>query len=415
MASENQRMSTRLARAAAVTALLSVGTVSVETVRPATVIAQQPAQQTAGQSEPAKESPAPAEVSRTERVRREMVAKGLRFLAEKGQGDQGLFSGRVGPGVTALAITSALRNGRTVDDPMVAAGLRAMESFVKPDGGIYGNGRMKNYETCVGMICFAAANADGRYDTILEQAKDFVTEIQYGTGERDPSDPWYGGASYGGSGRPDLSNTGFLMEALRASEAGPDDPAIERALKFVSRCQNFAGQGNDTQFADKVNDGGFYYEIPVTKVDPSTSDERYTPDGGLRSYGSMTYTGLKSMIYAGLTREDPRVKAAVQWITDHYDTDRNPGMGTAGLYYYYHTFGAALDAAGVDELQDVVGTQHDWRSDLVAELASRQNEDGSWSNDNERWFENDKNLATSFALMALAYCEPASDNEAGTQ
>ena len=28
----------------------------------------------------------------------------------------------------------------------------------------------------------------------------------------------------------------------------------------------------------------------------------------------MTYSGLKSMIYAGLTKDDPRVKAAVQWI-----------------------------------------------------------------------------------------------------
>jgi squalene-hopene/tetraprenyl-beta-curcumene cyclase len=321
----------------------------------------------------------------------------------------------VGPGVTALAVTSALRNGRSVDDPMVAKGLKALEAFVKPDGGIYGNGRLKNYETCIGMLCFAAANADGRYNEVLERAKDFVTELQYGGGQRDPSDPWYGGASYGGSGRPDLSNTGFLMEALRATESGPQDPAIQRALKFVSRCQNLDSPDNDTAFADKVNDGGFYYEIPVTKVDPSTSDERYTPNGGLRSYGSMTYTGLKSMIYAGLSKDDPRVKAAIEWIADHYDTDNNPGMGTAGLYYYYHTFGAALNAAGVKELKDVGGTRHDWRADLVAELAGRQNEDGSWSNENERWFENDKNLATSFALMALAYCTPASDDATGEQ
>ncbi|PAY16320.1 hypothetical protein CKO51_27495 [Rhodopirellula sp. SM50] len=344
-------------------------------------------------------------ISKTEMQRRQIVDKGLAFLAKEGQSSAGTFSDRVGPGVTALAITSALRNGKTVDDPMVANGLKALEGYIKPDGGIYGNGRLKNYETCVAMVCFAEANASGKYNETLKRARDFVTGIQYGEGQRDPSDPWYGGVGYGGAGRPDLSNTAYMIEALRAAEAAPNDPAIQRALAFVSRCQNLDSKYNDTAFAAKVDDGGFYYEIPTTKIDPSTSEERYTPNGGLRSYGSMGYAGLKSMIFAGLTPTDPRVKAALQWIRDHYDVESNPGMGSAGLYYYYHTFAAALNAAGLKTIDDVDGTEHDWKADLVAELAQRQNDDGSWSNRNQRWFENDKNLATSFALMALAHCK----------
>ncbi|EMI15283.1 cycloartenol synthase-like protein [Rhodopirellula maiorica SM1] len=347
----------------------------------------------------------PQSVSKAETLRQEIVAKGLAFLAKSGQSDEGTFSEKVGPGVTALAITSALRNGRSLDDPMVAQGLKALQGYVKPDGGIYGNGRLRNYETCVAMVCLSEANKSGQYNEILKQAKAFVTGIQYGQGKRDPSDPWYGGVGYGGEGRPDLSNTGYFIEALRATESGPEDPAIQRALAFVSRCQNLDSKYNDTEFASKVDDGGFYYEIPTTKIDPSTSEERYTANGGLRSYGSMGYTGLKSMIFAGLTPSDPRVKAALQWISDHYDVDNNPGMGSAGLYYYYHTFAAALNAAGLKTVDTDDGTKHDWKADLVAELASRQNADGSWSNDNRRWFENDKNLATSFALMSLAYCK----------
>ncbi len=346
-----------------------------------------------------------ATVSKTETQRRQIVAKGLEFLATEGQSDAGTFSDQVGPGVTALAITSALRNGQSTNDPMVAEGLKSLEGFVKPDGGIYGNGRLKNYETCVAMVCFAEANKTGKYNDILNRAKEFVTGMQYGQGQRDPSDPWYGGVGYGGAGRPDLSNTGYLIEALRSIESGPQDPAIQRALAFVSRCQNLDSKFNDTPFADKVDDGGFYYEIPTTKIDPSTSEERFTPNGGLRSYGSMGYTGLKSMIFAGLTENDPRVKAALQWITDHYSVQSNPGMGSAGLYYYYHTFAAGLNAAGITKVKDADGNEHNWKTDLIAELAERQNEDGSWSNDNGRWFENDKNLATSFALMALAYCQ----------
>ncbi|WP_390631189.1 prenyltransferase/squalene oxidase repeat-containing protein [Roseiconus lacunae] len=341
--------------------------------------------------------------SPTESKRKAIVNKGFQYLAKEGQDENGMFSSRVGPGVTALVVTAALQNGRDRSDPMVAKGLKALEGFVRPDGGIYGNGRLKNYETCVAMVAFSEANGDGKYNTVLKNAKDFVTGVQYGKAERDPSDPWYGGASYGGSGRPDLSNTGYLIEALHRMETSSSDPAIQAALAFISRTQNLNSKHNDTPFADKVDDGGFYYEIPLEKIDPSTSEERYTPNGGLRSYGSMSYTGLKSMIYAGLTKQDPRVKAAVQWVTDHYDVTSNPGMGSAGLYYYYHTFAAALDATGIESVKAADGTTHDWRADLVAELAKRQNEDGSWSNQNRRWFENDKNLATAFALLALSH------------
>lgn len=341
-----------------------------------------------------------------ELTRQRIVSRGLEFLASTGQTQEGTFSPKVGPGLTALAVTAAMRNGQSPNDAMVKRGLAALESFVKPDGGIYGNGRLRNYETCVAMLAFAEANNTGQYNEILAKAKAFVTGVQYGQANRDPSDPWYGGASYGGEGRPDLSNTGYLIEALRALETPASDPAIQAALAFVSRTQNLDAKYNDTPFADKIDDGGFYYEIPLEKIDPSTSEERYSPNGGLRSYGSMTYTGLKSMIYAGLTSEDPRVKAATEWIRMNYDLANNPGMGTAGLYYYYHTFAAALKATGGETIQNAAGESRNWRADLVTQLANQQNDDGSWSNDNRRWFENDKNLATSFALMALSYASP---------
>ena len=333
-----------------------------------------------------------------------VVSKGVEYLAKHGQAADGSFSAKAGPGVSALVLTSLLRNNRNLDDPTVSKGLKALEAFVKPDGGIYGSGRLKNYETCVSMLCFSAANKNGKYTTILNRAKSFVTDIQIAVATDSPEELWNGGSTYGGQGRPDLSNTSYLIEALRAEDASADDPAIQRALVFVSRCQNLVNEHNKTPFADKVNDGGFYYEIPLEKIDPSTSEEKFAPNGGLRSYGSMTYSGLKSMVYAGLTKEDKRVQAAVEWIQKHYAVDANPGMGDAGLFYYYNTFAAALDTAGLDTVKGNDGKIHDWRAELIDELAKRQNEDGSWSNNNSRWLENDKNLSTAFALMALSYC-----------
>ena len=182
-----------------------------------------------------------------------------------------------------------------------------------------------------------------------------------------------------------------------------DDPAIQKALVFVSRTQNLESEFNTTPFASKVNDGGFYY----TPAAGGTSQAGTTPDGGLRSYGSMTYAGLKSMIFAGVDEKDKRVKAATEWIRRHYTLKENPGMGLMGLYYYFHTFAKALDAMQVDEFKDDQGTAHNWRAELVNQLAELQNENGSWTNTQKRWYESDPNLATAYALLALSYCQPA--------
>ncbi len=120
----------------------------------------------------------------------------------------------------------------------------------------------------------------------------------------------------------------------------------------------------------------------------------------------MTYAGLKSMIYAGVTADDPRVIAAVDWIKKHYDLTSNPGMQQSGLYYYYHTLAKALDAFGQDKLVVEGQIAHDWRAELIGELAKRQRANGSWFNDDDRWLEGDPNLVTAYALLALSYCRP---------
>jgi squalene-hopene/tetraprenyl-beta-curcumene cyclase len=335
---------------------------------------------------------------------RRCIERALGFLQSQGQSPDGSYGTRAGVGVTALVTTAVLRCGRTADDPLAAKSLKYLEEVVQENGGIYEPGSfIANYETCVALICFHEANRDGRYNKIIRQAEAFLRGIQQGenTGKK-KSDLAYGGVGYNRKSRPDLSNTTYLIDALKASGAKPDDETIQKALVFVSRCQNLESPHNTTPFAAKVNDGGFYYSCVLGRQEK----ERETPEGGLRSYGSMTYSGLKSMIYAGLTKDDPRVKAAEEWIRRHYDLKSNPGMGEAGLYYYYHTFAKTLDALGQDEFEDAQGVRHDWRRELAEELFRRQHEDGSWINENNRWMEGDPNLATGFALLALSYCQP---------
>jgi squalene-hopene/tetraprenyl-beta-curcumene cyclase len=336
-------------------------------------------------------------------LHRKTVDRAIQFLALNQVGD-GSVSSRIGIGPTAMTTLGLLRSGRAAADPQVAKGLAYLEEYIQESGGIHTPGsRISTYETCVAMVCFQEANRDGKYATILKLADKFIRGGQWDEARgKEKSDVSYGGAGYGGKSRPDLSNTAFMIEALRTCGAGPEDPAVKKALAFVSRCQNLESEYNTTEFAGKVNDGGFFYTPSVGRQD----DQRQTPNGGLRSYGSMTYSGFKSLVYAGLSKDDPRLKAAVTWIRKNYDVKSNPGMGEAGLYYYYHTFAKALDALGENPFEDAQGVKHDWRRELTEELARRQKEDGSWVNSNPQWMEGDPNLATAFALLALSYCRP---------
>jgi len=241
---------------------------------------------------------------------------------------------------------------------------------------------------------------------LIADADAFVKGIQWDAEEgKDESDPAFGSAGYGKHKRGDMSNTGFLVEALKAAGNDADSEAIQRALIFISRCQNLETEHNNTPHAAKVNDGGFYY----TSAAGGSSQAGETTNGGLRSYGSMTYVGLKSMIFAGVGPDDPRVKAAIQFVRKNYDLDSNPGLGDAGLYYYYHTFAKALDTLGQDEFVDDQEVVHDWRAELITELANRQRDDGSWVNENSRWMEGEANLVTGYALLSLSYCRLAID------
>jgi squalene-hopene/tetraprenyl-beta-curcumene cyclase len=335
------------------------------------------------------------------------VAKGVDFLKGKLQAGDGSISGERTPAVTALAVAGILRHGRSPDDPVIAKALKFLESQAQEDGGLYNpKSGWKNYETALIVLALSEANKDGRYKKLIEKAAAFLRNDQWDEGEgKSKADVEYGGAGYGGPNkrRPDLSNTAFSIDALRSAGSPADDESIQRAIVFVSRCQNLESEYNATEFPAKNPDGGFYY----TPAEGGNSQAGNTDGGGLRSYASMTYAGLKSMIAAGLKKDDPRVKAAHAWLSKHYDLKQNQGMGDNGLFYYYLTLAKAMDASGEKEIVDAKGEKHDWRKELTAELASRQGSDGSWVNANARWMEGDANLVTAYALLALSHAKPA--------
>jgi len=315
-------------------------------------------------------------------------------------------------GTTGVVLTGLLQAGKVgPDDPMVESGLKYIESLINPkEHHIAGQNprvQLKNYVTCVNVLAMVSAKRD-TYKAVIADAAKFLRSLQWDEGEgKNPGDDFYGGAGYDSKSRPDLSNTQFFLEALVAAGIPKDDPAFKKAAVFVSRCQNFKGEDNrDQKWAGKINDGSFIYSVAgggQTKTQDKPND-----DGGLPGYGSMTYAGIKSLIYCGVSKDDPRIKKAYEWIRKNYTVDANPGMpevrGHWGLYYYYHTMAKCLDTLGRDEIEDARGKKHDWRADITGALAKRQRDDGSWLGV-KHWMEDDPILVTGYALMALSHCK----------
>jgi squalene-hopene/tetraprenyl-beta-curcumene cyclase len=313
------------------------------------------------------------------------------------------------PAVTALALRVLVQNPK--HDPASGDVKRAVAYLLalqKPDGGIH-NGMLANYNTAIIVSALTALHDPALKDPI-DKAVAYLKATQAweesSGGEKvDATSPLYGGWGYGGGrGRPDLSNTAVVLDALKDAGLKEDDPAYQRALKFVSRLQNHS-ESNPAPWAG--NDGGFIYS-PGRDGGGESSAGEYTSNGKrmLRSYGSMTYAGLKSMIYAGLTRSDPRVKAAWEWVRSTWTLDENPGMAAAGpeaaksgIFYYYNTLAKALAVYGQPIVQDSLAA-HDWRVELIDKLGNLQKDDGSFVGD-RRWMEDNPIIATTLATLAL--------------
>lgn len=292
------------------------------------------------------------------------------------------------PGVTALVLTAFMQSHRKYneeDGPFVRKGMEFLLKGVKPNGAIYQKD-LPSYNTSVALLALVASG-NAKYKEYIDKAQKFLVEIQADESQGyTPQDKFYGGIGYGSSERPDLSNLQLALEALKESGLPSENKVWAKALQFINRSQNWS-ETNDQSWAG--NDGGFVYH------------PGYSFAGETTSYGSMTYAGLKSFIYAKVDKQDPRVQAALRWIKGHYTLEENPGMGKQGLYYYYHTFAKALQAYGEETIATDDGVTHKWAEELAKKLMQLQNPDGYWVNSEGRWWETNKELATAYAILAL--------------
>ena len=341
---------------------------------------------------------------------RQAIARGNAWLKTQ-QKPEGTWDDDGLPAFTALALTAATRDPnldrKAAFPEHIEKGYNWLLSQQKPDGGIYNRG-LSVYNTATAVTALVSAEREN-YDAAIIKARKHLIDNQWDIGQKKETDNLNdGGVGYGSKNdHTDMSNTYLAIEALALSkkviEDGKhgDQPDLDwgAAVKFLSRCQNLE-ESNDQTWAssDPKNKGGFIYAPGESKA-----GEDKLPDGrtALRSYGSISYAGLLSFIYAKVSANDPRVVAVKEWLGKNYTTTENPGMGTQGLYYYYQTMSKALTAANIDTLTLANGKEADWRKDLGEKLLTTQRENGSWVNDNGRWMESNPVLVTAYTVMSL--------------
>ncbi|MFT5855358.1 MAG: squalene-hopene/tetraprenyl-beta-curcumene cyclase, partial [Verrucomicrobiales bacterium] len=337
------------------------------------------------------------------------ISRGVKFLLSK-QDENGMWGEKEFPALTALPTTALLLDpNREEGEPVskeARAGLEHLVKSVRLDGGIYGKG-LGSYNTSLSMMAMLASE-DAKYQSIILRARKFLVNQQSDYDKKgDPDNVFDGGVGYGSSySHPDLSNTYFALEALAATKSmiaeQPDEIDLdwEAAINFIQNCQhNPETNQEDWVSKDPKDKGGFVY-FPGK----SMSEEEIANSGKvlLRSYGSMSYAGLLSFIYADLKPDDPRVAACLNWLEKNFTVEENPGMGQQGLYYYFHTMAKGLSVAGIDQITTKDGKKIDWRVMLTKKFLNEQEQDGSWINENGRWWEKDPVLVTSYAILSLA-------------
>lgn len=340
------------------------------------------------------------------------IDRGLAWL-QTNQDIAGHWSTDDHPAVTALALMAFKGHPEDRYDKEDLRWLRRGYSYIlscaAPDGGIHRTS-LPTYNTALSLLALVTAGKP-EYEPAILKARQFLIRLQTDFDEKGFLDtPLDGGIGYGSRyPHSDMSNTMQALEALYYSKQWVTDKGLSEAkdlswravIHFIQNCQNLPDYNQQSWVSTHPKDkGGFVYYPGHSMAGGETNS--VTGRVALRSYGSISYAGLLSFIYAQLNRADPRVQAVYDWLRKNYTLEENPGMGAQGMFYYYHTLAKALTTYGVDELVLENGRKVNWRPDLAMKLINLQQKDGSWINQKHgRWWEKDPVLVTSYAVLAL--------------
>ncbi|MDF3130694.1 terpene cyclase/mutase family protein [Kiritimatiellaeota bacterium B1221] len=336
------------------------------------------------------------------------VSEGLEWLKTQ-QNEKGYFGIPDAPAITGLCVMAMSYSDKMRESAEYNKAVDWIISTARPDGGFYvmptqgrrGGGRA-TYNT---GICMLALHMSGRADArpLVLKARKFVAEGQ--RAENDSSS--YGGFGYDlmdMSDYADMSNTYVAVQAMALTEDAEDFRKGERvdfdkkaAEEFISRMQHRKESNSGTWVMDDdENKGGFTYHVPENESELGAKEKEK-----LSAYGSMTYAGILSLMYADVDPGDPRIRSAFEWAGLHWTVDENPGVGTQGYFYFLNILAKCMTTANEDALTTPEGEVIHWREEMLGKLIDLQLEDGTWKNEDNSYWEGNPVLVTAYTLTAM--------------
>ncbi|HVE40784.1 MAG TPA: prenyltransferase/squalene oxidase repeat-containing protein [Planctomycetota bacterium] len=274
---------------------------------------------------------------------------------------------------------------------------------------------LKVYATGIALMAFSSVERNDKIANAIRGGQSYLKNNQLKEG-KDIGGIGYGDESPSGKkGIANLSTTGFGAEGMKMSGLPQEDDFWKLVVQFVRQCQNNSETNTNPEFVAamkakglSIGDDGSLYYAPIADAAAQKAGTRKVADKEvIQGYGAMTYDGIKTYLYAGLKKDSPEVKSAIDWVRKNYSVEAHPGFAydaaqrhhLRGLYHYYLVMSRALEAYGENPFETFDGKKHDWPKEIAEQLLKSVKETKMWQNENPGWFEGDPVLVTSYVLV----------------
>lgn len=365
--------------------------------------------------------------------------------------------------ITALALNGLHEAGADALRAVVERGATWLAAQ-QQDNGAFGDGPDGRYfrEYSTGLTAWALAAIDrDRYGPAIARAVGYLRDNQRVNGIYlggigygvmivlpTPTDPNGEYIRHFAAMTP----TSLAADGMSRAGVGPGDPFWSRAIEYVRSCQNDHDINTRPEILTYLRENGYCLAgdggmVPNMENFRRPAEELADPPGKplqpIISQGISTYQGIRIYLLAGMSPGSPEITRALDWIRHHYTVtehvgfsdvmkagqrrtwrNEHPGLvevagagqqpstrlaaepradelGLTGLYLYLFSMAQVMRELGVTTFRTADGVEHDWATEIAAQLGERQRPDGSWVNQNPRWLEFDSPLSTTFALNTL--------------
>ncbi|UFQ99960.1 squalene--hopene cyclase [Streptomyces sp. Go40/10] len=343
--------------------------------------------------------------------RRRAVKRAVRWIVDRQEADGAWLACNVASVFCLLGLHAA---GLSKEHPAIRAGLRGLDGFAVWQDSADGPVRRMNcmptpvWDTALCVTALADAGLGTDHPALLRAARWLAGQEVTAYGDWAMARPGRaaGGWSVGfvEQAFPDCDDTAVVIEALsRVTASDPVEAARLRGATVRGTAWLLAMQSSDGGWGAYDADNTSWAASRLSTLDFTELTDRPCPD--------ITAHALESLARQGL-QADPRLRAAVRWLTRHQAADGS-WFGRWGANHLYGT-GAAVTAmlsAGVPPHSPPVRRAIDW-------LTDHQNPDGGWgeslrSYEDPAWCGRGPSTPsqTSWALLALhAAGLPADDD-----